>query len=99
MKIYIVWGETGEYEDRESWNVKAFIHKQAAEEFRESCQIFADSLVSNDHPKKVKANGHLSPDPYFYMDYTGTKYSIEKLELITDEFTKAILENQLCQTT
>jgi hypothetical protein len=98
MKIYIVCGETGEYEGHYYWNAKAFIHKQAAEAFMKSCQLFADSLVSHDEDI-IEEHKHLSPDPCFYMDYTGAAYAIEELELITDEFTKAILENQLCQTT
>lgn len=89
MKIYNVYGETGEYSDYGSWNVLSFSHEKAAEEFRdllnlmakeykrleeECCYSFCDECV--EAREKIK-----ELDPCFSNDYTSTNYEIAEIEL------------------
>jgi hypothetical protein len=34
-RVYVVTGETGEYEDREEWPVAAYLHRETAEQHRD----------------------------------------------------------------
>lgn len=42
MIIYIVYGETGEYDDYRKWDCKAFKNKKKAKIFMNLCQKYAD---------------------------------------------------------
>ena len=84
MTIYLIEGETGEYEDRLSWISKAFTNKQLAESTMDIWQQYV-----NGH-RKI-ATTHNSPDPYFSTSYTGTFYRIIEIELITDPFMESVL--------
>lgn len=52
MKIYIIIGETGEYSDYTSWIVKAFTHKESAEDFikvlDKECEVIKMELKNKD---------------------------------------------------
>ena len=41
-RVYIVKGHTGQYEDYQTWNVKAFLSKKKAKKFKAKCQEFVD---------------------------------------------------------
>ena len=94
MQIYLVIGTTGEYEDTYEWVSKAFTSKQVAEQFLKKCNDYT-------YTAPLKANGNKdyydekwienSPDPKFYCDYTGARYNLEEVELITNNFMEAIL--------
>jgi hypothetical protein len=85
MIIYIVYGETGEYDDYRKWDCKAFKNKKKAKIFMNLCQKYADKIKYWDWFKQnYPENG---PDPhfdYFDLDSTGTTttYNIFNLELV-----------------
>ena len=94
LKIYVVFGATGEYSDRSEWNVVALHSKEAAEKYAEACMTEAQRIVSyNDEFGKsyrdYKYDSVESPewikhkfDPQFYCDYTDrTNYSVSEVPL------------------
>ena len=85
MKVYIVWGNTGEYEDYREWIAGIFRSEDDAKEFCEKCQKFADYMMEDiyDYTESAKSPRYYSSDEYesgpdgkFSMDYTGTHYMI-----------------------
>jgi hypothetical protein len=91
MTIYVVMGSTGEYSDHDEWMVKAFTSEVAAQRFVQECDLEAkriDAVVEaagwyftyvRDNPAAQSAC-----DPRFRRDYTGTTYSYESVELISE---------------
>ena len=83
--IYLVSGSTGEYSDRRDWVVRAFRSKENAQGFVVTCENFVQKHWPDgdksyyEHPFSCKHEG--GPDPSVHMDYTGTEYSIEEVEL------------------
>lgn len=94
MLIYLVVGQTGEYEDRLEWVSKAFTSKELAAQFMNACNDFVATA-----PRKAKGLADYddeewkrkSPDPAFYCDYTGASYNLFTTELVTDKFMEEIL--------
>ena len=83
MKIYVVTGKTGEYSDRREWFVKAFVSEKRAAELVELAGARARELAvtgwrswDDDFPKQP--NKH---DPNMDMDYNGTHYVLDEIEL------------------
>lgn len=79
MKIFVVRGTTGEYSDRTEWPVKAFLSEKAAQELviaatQRANEVFTDRSYDRDIDKNQF-------DPDMRMDYTGTSYMIETVEL------------------
>jgi len=87
MKIYIVFGECGEYEDFTSWVVRAFKSKKKAEEFilkakKEINVLYEKTKHMTNSPNifsKPRPRTECDPAPHF--DYTGTGYRYEETEL------------------
>jgi len=92
--IYIVRGQTGIYDDHYEWNVMAFTDKQQAQ-FRVSIlhtilkehnalyENGIDCAAYNDKDVKALLESEIKNfDPHFSLDYTGTEYQIEELELV-----------------
>lgn len=80
-KIYLVYGCTGEWEDYQSWNVKAFPTKEDAIKFCNKCQEFVDKNVNptateNYSNLTQKGNPH---DSSMTVDYTGVTYQISEV--------------------
>jgi hypothetical protein len=83
MKIYLVEGHTGEYEDYRSWIAKAFKRKSSAVAFKKKldaiCEAFGDVTIQN-YPdleellRKVDTHGS--------VDYTGVTYDIVPLSVV-----------------
>ena len=83
MKIYIVMGESGEYSDRNVWDVKAFKNEIDARKFVEDCTKegnilklkyeyeWYDSTIHDKHPL----------DPDFKIRGNDFNYWIEETEL------------------
>lgn len=66
-KIYVVFGEQGEYSDWSTWPVKAFISEAAANEFETACMKFADART-----KRITAARNVMPsDPWYYKEGCG----------------------------
>jgi hypothetical protein len=83
MKIYLVEGCTGEYEDHHSWIAKAFKHKPSAVAFKKKldaiCEAFGDVTTQN-----YSDLGELlrQIDPHGSADYTGVTYDIVPLSVV-----------------
>jgi hypothetical protein len=86
MKIYLVRGMTGEYEDLTEWTVKAFRTKRVATKYAEAATKVAKEIIRKCEAGELERwdieYGKLNPyDPKGAMDYTGTTYSVEEVEL------------------
>jgi hypothetical protein len=81
--IYVVRGSTGEYSDRWEWLVKAFTDKITAENFVNDCSAIARREFDNANKSSSFWGYEKSSelDPNFSMDYTGTNYYLEEVEL------------------
>jgi hypothetical protein len=88
QKIYLVMGQTGEYEAYSNWTVRAFLDKRKAEELLAKASKRAKKI----HSMMLKAmhEGRTVPDfksqydPNIYMWYNGTFYFIVEVPLETD---------------
>ena len=83
MIVYIVTGHTGEYEDRWDWNVKAFTSKEKADNLCEALNVLvkdSKELDWDDRDKLVEKIQQ-SLDPMCSIDYTGTYYKVDQLEV------------------
>ena len=82
MKIYVVFGTTGEYSDRSEWPVKAFRMKRKAVALVTKATDRAKALEqSTPEYQHYEAEGQNEFDPDMKMDYTGTTYYICTVEL------------------
>jgi hypothetical protein len=96
MKVYIVFGTTGEYSDRSEWMVAAYTsednakqhvlkateHANAWQERRNSHEL--DALTWGEWYALEKSSNPL--DPAFKMDNTGTTYCYAPVDVL-DKFT------------
>lgn len=84
MRVYIVRGHTGCYEDRFDWIAHAFTSKERAED----TMAGLDELVRNSDRLSSEAQGKLQEyiaenfDKNCSVDFTGTYYTMEELEVI-----------------
>ena len=83
MIIYIVTGSTGEYDDRYEWNVKAFSSKEKADDLCGELNKLTEgaSKLSYKERDELAEAVQESLDPKCSIDYTGTYYNIEELEV------------------
>lgn len=85
MKIYMVSGEAGHYEEHHTWGVAAFLSEKNAEEFVKqvselSARIFLQPLWDKETGKTLKRDfNHLDPD----MDqYDANSYYVEEVDFL-----------------
>jgi hypothetical protein len=82
MKVYVVIGLTGEYSDRDEWVVCGFTSEDKAKERVELATARARALFAeykDSYWKEVDEKNEY--DHAFKMDYTGTTYRYEELEV------------------
>lgn len=83
MKIYIVFGQTGEYSDRKEWTVRAYKDKKRAKVLIELAT--KEALNLHKEAEHNRLMGEPLPnnkyDPFFKTDYTGTTYFYQEVEL------------------
>lgn len=90
MKIYVVRGETGEYEDYQSWSVSAFKQKEQAQQLvkrlnDEIKRIYPPTSVRMEYAMYKSLEQRLSKiDSRASVDYTGTLYSFYELEVLDE---------------
>jgi len=81
-KIYIVYGETGEYSDRSDWNVKAFFERKKALVLLNECSEDAKKWeIKRESEYTSPPKDWSKHDPDMKMDYTGTDYFIAEVDL------------------
>lgn len=87
MKIYIVYGETGEYSDRRDWPVLAYTDEALAEAHVLMCEEwlrvqrchYGSSPVLDYTERDALVNPH-DVSGAFSVDYTGTRYFVVNVE-------------------
>lgn len=79
MKIYVVMGVTGYYDDREEWPVVAFAKRNDAQIRVLQAKERADEICSQQHKRGVNMVNEY--DPRMKMEYPGTTYYIMEVDL------------------
>jgi hypothetical protein len=100
-KIYIVVGQTGEWDDHHEWDVIGYLDPESARKHAEAATREAHRLgcgpgdVQTDAAAIFKAvDEHQNCyDPGMHCDYTGTGYSVRQLNLEEGVF-KALLDEE-----
>jgi len=92
MKIWIVYGSTGEYSDRVEWAVMAYTDELKARVHVENCTAWFREYgpYANLAPREPKWAAYIrwndqklaNPyDPNMSVDYTGTRWYLDEVEL------------------
>jgi hypothetical protein len=83
MIVYIVTGHTGEYDDRWEWKAKAFTSKEKADNLCGALNVLVKESKGLDYEDRDKLMESIqeSLDPMCSIDYTGTYYKVEELEV------------------
>ena len=103
MRVYIVFGTTGEYSDRTEWPVRAFLSEN------EAAQLVA-ALDERVRIERMDGSGFgpgyyerldevtermKDVDPNFQTDYTGTRYYVVDVPLVgADETVATVVEQE-----
>jgi hypothetical protein len=89
MKIYIVVGETGEYDSHAEWMVKASLNKEEAEAYAKDCNAWfkdnqkeAQKQSGRSKPNKDDVVNKLDPSFFVHYWYGDADYSVEEVETI-----------------
>lgn len=80
MNIFVVFGTTGQHADRTDWMVKAFSKEDRAKNFTAELNELAIEIRDR-NPRYGKKNLANDLDPAMEMDYNGTSYFYEPVEL------------------
>ena len=78
MKIYVVWGVTGEYSDQQSWLVCAYRDRVLAERHSDRAAQRAHQIF---HTVGYHTDAKNLWDPEMRMDYAGTDYCVLEVDL------------------
>ena len=79
--IWIVSGATGEYSDHREWAVCAYCLEKDAREHAEKADAKAKDLAKRYDRHYEIPHGANEYDSRMTMDYTGTNYYVEMIEL------------------
>lgn len=85
MKIYIVCGMTGEYSDSFDWNVCAYTDKNIAEEHARKAMLRGKEIQKSNQRYYRPKHGENQFDVEMSMDYTGTEYTVNEVDLLDSE--------------
>ena len=79
--VFIVVGSTGQHSDYMEWNVAAYPTETQGNAHRDAAQVVADShkKLARNYNFNLK-NPH---DPQYSIDYTGTSYRVEMVEVFS----------------
>lgn len=79
--IYLVIGETGEYDDHNEWVVHAYRSRELALEHAAAAEAVAKEIFKEyPFPACIAANAKNPHDPKMQIDYTGSRYRVEEIE-------------------
>lgn len=93
MKVYLVKGNSGDYDLESTWLAKAFVSKQKAEKYLQELNVLASKVtkeIKKDHesgspsgnpPKSGSQLEKIDPNATF-LNYPGVFYSAEELEVV-----------------
>lgn len=95
MKIYIVEGTCGEYDDRQFWTVGAYLSEETAI-VRKNLAANRAKEMYNIHGKyfSTGTNNINEYDPEMRTDYTGTDYNVYPISILDfDKFADVKLKD------
>ena len=78
-KIYIVFGQSGEYSDAKEWMVKAFREKNQANTLAKNAQKEADRLLDRTDFESLNLNKY---DKNYRTFYYGVNYVVREIKLV-----------------
>lgn len=88
-QAYVVIGTTGEYSDRSEWPVAVVASEQAAESYITALDQQYQRMPRRWHGRsweyQDEIRAHMSLDPKFHCDYTGTSYFYCACPILSDE--------------
>ena len=79
-KIWVVYGQTGEYSDRSEWNIAAYLREEDAKAHADAATAWYqdNNVMANRHQERKESNPF---DPSMRVDYTGTEWNIYPVDL------------------
>jgi len=83
-KVYVVIGESGEYDSYYKWSIVAYLDRGKAEEHKRNANNRGKEitdLVFNQGYDDDSLSNEYDPDMLDNMEYNGATYSIEEVEL------------------
>ena len=88
--IYLVWGQSGEHEDRSEWVVAAYADKTLAEQRASDAQAEVKKFLEEWSAEEERSFEKLDAfknqyDPNMVMDTGGVRYGVQEVELIENE--------------
>lgn len=92
MRIYIVYGSCGEYDDRRDWPVVAYKQQSQAEEHRQKAQAWYDTtfakLCSESENIDIEYEINNMDKPFdqgsYMRTYAGVFYYVAEVELLDE---------------
>lgn len=85
MIIFLVVGNTGEYSDYVHWNVRAFEREEDAltlsTKLNEIGSFHGQRIYPLARRNEIRTRLNEAGDPNAEVDYNGTEYRVEKMEL------------------
>ena len=85
-KIYVVMGTTGEYSDRTEWTIAAYSDE---EEAKKHVELATERALIEEANSEINGWDYQPKNDYdtgMQIDYTGTGYYINEVELFVDVF-------------
>ena len=89
MNVYIVNAETGEYQDRQTWNVCVYTTKEQADDHARLANEYITKAQEMDYEARGEYADNNPYDPQCWVDSaTGTHYSVQEILLVrhVDEY-------------
>lgn len=84
-KIYVVMGSCGEYSDHITWQVAAYkTEEEARKHVGKAAERFSELNLKYHEDVYTIPKGENEYDPYMRVDYTGTRYYVEEVDLYHD---------------
>lgn len=80
-RVYVVYGHTGEYSDHIRWPVLGFTSEKKAQQLVVNASEQARVIEAGRESKYSEPEGTNLFDPDMRMDYTGTHYSIDEIDV------------------
>ena len=95
-KVYVLYGTTGEYSDKSTWPIGAYMCKDKAiarmdllngiliqHKVHWNSSIYVDRDLIDFDSIIDEMKSHPNGDPNLRIDYTGAKYEIEEIQLLS----------------
>ena len=81
MKVYVVFGATGEYSDHRDWTIHAYTDEHVAQEHVLKASERSRELLAQYHSRYDIPDGANEWDRQMRIDYTGVNYEYVAVEV------------------